>query len=111
MNLYDRAYELARAVRESSEFKEMKEVKAQIDADADSKRMLDDFRGRQAELQQKMMAGEMPAQEEMQKMEKLYEVISMNPSIRRLFEVERRFSVVMEDVQRIIAEPLEELLK
>jgi cell fate (sporulation/competence/biofilm development) regulator YlbF (YheA/YmcA/DUF963 family) len=55
----------------------------QIQADADSKRMLDDFRQREAELQQTMMSGEMPAKEEMDKLEKLYEVISLNPSLRR----------------------------
>lgn len=80
MNVHDKAYELTRAIKESAEYKEMKEVKALIDADSDSKRMLDDFRKRQSELQQKMMAGEMPPQEEMQKMEKLYEVISLNPA-------------------------------
>jgi cell fate (sporulation/competence/biofilm development) regulator YlbF (YheA/YmcA/DUF963 family) len=111
MNVHDKAYELTRAIKESAEYKEMKEVKALIDADSDSKRMLDDFRKRQSELQQKIMAGEMPPQEEMQKMEKLYEVISLNPAARRLFDTERRLSVVMEDVQRIIAAPLEELLK
>jgi cell fate (sporulation/competence/biofilm development) regulator YlbF (YheA/YmcA/DUF963 family) len=111
LNVHDKAYELARAIKESPEYKEMKEVRVQIDADAESKKMLDDFRQRQNELQQKMMAGEMPPQEEMQKMEKLYEVISLNPNVRRLFDIERRFSVVMEDVQRIIAAPLEELMK
>ncbi|MCR8634627.1 MULTISPECIES: YlbF family regulator [Paenibacillus] len=111
MNMYDKAYELARALRESSELKEIKEINELIKGDADSKRMLDDFRQRQTELQQKMMSGEMPSQEEMQKMEKLYEVINLNPSLRRLFDAERRLGVIMEDVQRIISEPLQDVMK
>jgi cell fate (sporulation/competence/biofilm development) regulator YlbF (YheA/YmcA/DUF963 family) len=111
MNIYDKAYELARALRESSEIKELKQLNEQIKEDADSKRMLDDFRQRQMELQQKMMSGEMPSQEEMGKMEKLYEVINLNPSLRGIFEAERRLSVIMEDVQRIISEPLQDVMK
>ncbi|NOU92312.1 YlbF family regulator [Paenibacillus sp. LMG 31456] len=111
MNMYDKAYELARALRESSELKEIKEITELVKGDADSKRMLDDFRQRQTELQQKMMSGEMPSQDEMQKMEKLYEVINLNPSLRRLFDAERRLGVIMEDVQRIISEPLQDVMK
>jgi cell fate (sporulation/competence/biofilm development) regulator YlbF (YheA/YmcA/DUF963 family) len=111
MNVYDKAYELARALKESVELKELKQAKAQIDADPDTKRMFDDFRERQMELQKKMMSGEMPPKEDMEKMEKLYEVVGLNPAIRKLFEAERRLSVIMEDVQRIIAEPLGDVLK
>ncbi|MFD0692477.1 YlbF family regulator [Paenibacillus sp. GCM10027628] len=111
MIVHDKAYDLARAIKESSEYKEMKDVRTKVDADASAKNMLEDFRKRQAELQQKMMAGEMPPQEEMENMQKLYEVLALNPSIGRLFDVERRLSVMLEDVQRIIAEPLESLMK
>src|SRR4051812_8090466 len=102
MNIHDKAYDLARALRESAEFKEIKQLNELVRKDPDSKQMLDDFRQRQVELQQKMMSGEMPSQDEMQKMEKLYEVISLNPSLHKLFDAERRLGVIMEDVQRII---------
>jgi cell fate (sporulation/competence/biofilm development) regulator YlbF (YheA/YmcA/DUF963 family) len=111
MNIYDKAYELARAIRESDELKELKSLNERIAADADSKRMLDDFRKRQQELQERMMKGEMPSQDEMQKMEKLFDVINLNPSLKKLFESERRLGVMMNDIQRIIMAPLEEVLK
>ncbi|MED4603184.1 YlbF family regulator [Paenibacillus validus] len=111
MNMYDKAYELARAIRESQETKELKALRERIDADSDTKRMLDDFRSRQMELQQKMMAGEMPPKEELEKLEKLFEVVNLNPLVRSYFETERRFGVIMEDIQRIIAEPLGDVLK
>jgi cell fate (sporulation/competence/biofilm development) regulator YlbF (YheA/YmcA/DUF963 family) len=111
MNVHDKAYDLARAIKESSEYKEMKDIRAKVDADPTSKTMLEDFRKRQSELQQKMMAGEMPPQDEMEHMQKLYEVLALNPNINQLFDAERRLSVVLEDVQRIIAEPLEAMMK
>jgi cell fate (sporulation/competence/biofilm development) regulator YlbF (YheA/YmcA/DUF963 family) len=110
MNVYDKAYELARALKESSEAKEVKAAKAAIDADPDTKRMFDDFRSRQLELQRKMMSGETPSEDERSKLEKLYEVVTLNPAIRRMLEAERRFSVILEDVQRIIAEPVGQTL-
>ncbi|TXK72247.1 YlbF family regulator [Paenibacillus sp. N3.4] len=111
MNVHDKAYELAKAIKESSEYREMKESRTTIDGDASSKSLLEDFRKRQNELQQKMAVGEMPPQEELEQIQKLYEVLSLNPRINQLFEAERRLSIILEDVQRIIAEPLESMLK
>lgn len=111
MNVHDKAYELAKAIRESSEFRELKESLEKVNADPDSKRMLDDFRQRQMEFQKKLMSGETPSEEERQKMEKLYEVITLNPAIRKVFESERRLAVIMEDINRIIAAPLQDVMK
>ncbi|WCF06908.1 YlbF family regulator [Paenibacillus thiaminolyticus] len=106
MSVYDQAHELARALQQSDEAKAVETAMKAIEADADSKRMLDDFRLRQIEMQQKMMTGEMPEQSELDKMEKLYEVISMNSEIAQLFEAERRLAVVIQDVNKIVSDAL-----
>lgn len=109
MNIYDKAHELAKALKETPEFIELKQAKQAIEADPDAKRMLQDFRTQQVELQEKMMAGEMPPQEEMEKAEKLFQILNMNPIINSMFDAERRLSVIMQDINRIITEPLEEI--
>lgn len=109
MNVHDKANELARALKESEEVKEITAAMELVNADPDSKNMLEDFRRRQNEIQQRMMSGDMPAQEEMEQMEKSFEVLSLNLNIRRLFEAERRLSVVIEDVNKIIMESLQHL--
>ncbi|WP_410769783.1 YlbF family regulator [Fontibacillus sp. BL9] len=109
MNIYDKANELAKALKESTEVAEITAAMKLVDADPESKRMLDDFRIRQNELQQQMMTGEMPSPEEMEKMEKLFEVLSMNLNIRRLFDAERRLSVIIQDVNKIITDSLQHL--
>ncbi|HUC94314.1 MAG TPA: YlbF family regulator [Paenibacillus sp.] len=111
MNVYDKAYELAKAMRESQEAKELKEARNQVNADSDAKRMLDDFRSRQRELQQKMMGGEEPQAEDMEKLNKLYEVLSLNPLIHKLFEAERRFTVIFDDVNRIMSEAIQNVIE
>ncbi len=109
MNIYDKAHELARAIKESSEVADITAALKLVEADPESSRMLNHFRSSQQELQERMMAGEMPAPEEMEKMEKLFEVLNLNLGIRRLFEAERRLSVVIEDVNKIISGSLEHL--
>lgn len=110
MNVYDKAYELAKALKESEEAKLLKLAKEEAEANPEAKSMLDDFRERQTFLQQKMMAGEEPSAEDMDKMNKLYEVISQNPQIGKLLDAERRFAVVFEDVNRIISDVLKSIV-
>ncbi|MCP3805719.1 YlbF family regulator [Paenibacillus sp. Lou8.1] len=109
MNIYDKAHDLAKALKESKGVEEITSAMKLIETDPEAKKMLDDFRERQMEVQQRMMSGDMPAQEEMEKMEKLFEVLSLNLNIRRLFDAERRLSVIIEDVNKIIADSLQHL--
>ncbi|MDD9265931.1 YlbF family regulator [Paenibacillus sp. GCM10023248] len=110
MNVHDKAYELAKAIRESSEYQDMLAIRSKINGDTASSQLLDNFRQRQSELQQKMAAGGMPPQEELEQLQKLYDTLALNPGIKQLFDAERRLSVVLEDVQRIIAEPLQAMM-
>jgi len=110
MNLHDQAHELARAIKDYEAYQEMKAIRKQIEADGVSKAMLNDFRRRQSELQQQAAAGVQPQQAEVERLEKLYGTIAQNPAIRKLFEAERRLSEALEEVQRIIAEPLREMM-
>ncbi|MCM3702984.1 YlbF family regulator [Paenibacillus macerans] len=109
MNIYDKAHDLAAALKDSPEVAEITAAMKLIEADPESQRMLDDFRVRQNVVQQRMMAGEMPAPEEMEQMEKQFEVLSLNLNIRRLFDAERRLSVIIQDVNKIITDSLQHL--
>ncbi|MFD0620306.1 MULTISPECIES: YlbF family regulator [Paenibacillus] len=107
MNVYDKAHELAKALKDCPEVAEVKSMMNLIAADPDSKRMLDEFRANQAEMQQRMMSGDMPNPEEMEKMEKMFELLQMNQHISRLFDAERRLSVIIEDINKIVLQNLE----
>ncbi|MMZ59012.1 hypothetical protein D1872_210220 [compost metagenome] len=71
--------------------------------------MLDNFRMKQNEMQQRMMSGQMPDQEEMERMEKQFELLNQNPNLVRLFDAERRLSVIIQDVNKIITDSLQHL--
>ncbi|MCD1258866.1 YlbF family regulator [Paenibacillus athensensis] len=110
MNMHDKAHELASAIKEFEAYREMKAVRRQIDADGVSKAMLGDFRRLQSELNRQAASGVQPQQTEVERLEKLYGTIAQNPAIRKLFEAERQLSEALEEVQRIIAEPLREMM-
>ncbi|MEC0238772.1 YlbF family regulator [Paenibacillus dokdonensis] len=109
MNIYDKANELAKALKECQEVQDITSAMSLIEKDQESKIMLDDFRNRQMEIQQRMMSGDMPSQEEMEKMEKLFDVLSLNLNIRRLFDAERRLSTIIEDINKMISDSLQGL--
>ncbi|TYP71179.1 YlbF family regulator [Paenibacillus methanolicus] len=106
MNVYDKAYDLAKALTDGEEAKALKAAQAAVDADPEAKRLMDDFRERQAQLQQQIMAGEEPSEDVMAGLSEQYESIARHPLIGRLFDAERRFSAVFDDVNRIISDAL-----
>ncbi|GAB7388656.1 YlbF family regulator [Bacillaceae bacterium] len=107
--VYDKAYELARAIRNSEEYSALKEAQKKVEADGKAKDMLEDFRRRQIDLQVRQLQGETVSEEEKERLQKLFETLNLHGDIRKLFEAERRFNTMMEDIQKIIAEPLKDI--
>jgi cell fate (sporulation/competence/biofilm development) regulator YlbF (YheA/YmcA/DUF963 family) len=108
-NVYDKAHELKSTLAESEEFKTLKSLHAQIEADEVAKRMLDNFRKLQLELQQKQMQGVQITEEEAQQAQQQFELVQQHELISKLMEAEQRLSVIIGDVNKIITEPLEEI--
>jgi cell fate (sporulation/competence/biofilm development) regulator YlbF (YheA/YmcA/DUF963 family) len=108
-NLYDVAYELEKAVRESDEFRELKKLYDEVNADESTKRLFESFRNMQMQLQQKQMAGEEITQEEVDQAQKQVALVQQHEKIARLMETEQRMSMVVGELNRIIMKPLEDL--
>nr|WP_205828599.1 YlbF family regulator [Brevibacillus laterosporus] len=106
---YDKAHELARAIKDSDEYKTFLTAQQNVSADPDASRMLADFRQKQFELQMKQMSGQEVGQEDIEQIQKLYETVQIHQDIRKVLEAERVLGQIMEDVNRIIAEPLQVL--
>ncbi|WP_102347470.1 YlbF family regulator [Bacillus sp. Marseille-P3661] len=108
-NIYDVAYNLEQALKESEDFKQLKSLYDQINSDASSKRLFDSFRDTQLQLQQKQMMGQEITEEEVQKAQQQFNLIQQHDTISKLMEVEQRMSVIINDINKIIMKPLEEL--
>lgn len=110
MNLYDKAHDLARGIRESQEFKQMSDRKQQVEADANAKKMLDDFRRRQWELETRRIMGESISDEDMMQLQRLHESIQLHAVVREYLEAEYRFGIIYSDIQKILADAVKDVV-
>ncbi len=110
MNPYDKAHELARAVRQADAFERAKNARTRIEQDASTLRMVQDFRNRQWELEAKQMMGQQLTVEEQESFSKLASVIELNQDVREYLQAEYQLSVLVADVQRILADTVKEAM-
>jgi len=104
MNPYDKAHELAKALRSSDVFVQLTAAKQRIEEEPSTARMTQDFRRRQWMLQAKQMTGQSVTPEEEESLQKLAQVIELNADVRAYLQAEYQFSVLLSDVERILAD-------
>ncbi|SFE26246.1 YlbF family regulator [Alteribacillus iranensis] len=108
-NVYDKAHELSSALKDSDEFQKLKDLHVEVENDEVAKRMLDNFRNIQIELQQMQMQGQQPSEEEITQAQKQFEMVQQHEVISKLMAEEQRLSTVISDINKIVTEPLEEI--
>ena len=104
MNVYDQAHGLAKAIKESEEFKQYDYLKKVIDQNGELSKMVKDFQAKQFELQAKQMMGEQMPADAMQQIQDLYQIIMKDPTAAQYIQAEMRFSLMMNDVYKILGE-------
>lgn len=109
VNLHDSAYELERTIRNSDEYKTLKKLFDEVNADESTKRMFENFRNIQFQLQQKQMMGQEITQEEVAQAQKVVALVQQNGKISKLMEAEQRMSMIVAELNQIFLKPLEEL--
>ena len=109
VNLYDSAYELEKAIRQSNEFNSLKQAYEEENADPAAKQLFENFRNIQMQLQQKQMMGQNISEQEVQQAQQTVALVQQNPKIARLMEAEQRLSMMIGELNKIIMRPLEEL--
>ncbi|MFT9600299.1 YlbF family regulator [Mesobacillus sp.] len=109
VNLYDSAYELEKAIRNSSEYTELKKLYDAVNSDESAKRMFESFRNIQLQLQEKQMTGQEITQEEVEQAQKTVALVQQHELISKLMEAEQRMSMVIGELNQVIMKPLEEL--
>lgn len=108
-NIYDSAYDLEEAIRNSDEYQQLKQCYDELEKDETGKKMFDKFRDLQMSLQEKQMKGEEIGEEEAQSAQKQLELIQQHEGISKLMEAEQQMSTIINDLNGIITKPLEEL--
>src|SRR5690606_9347565 len=93
---------------ESEEYRQFVIAKENLRKDIAGSEMLEEFRQRQFEIQMAELTGHIVEDEEKEQLENDYQMLCLNPEINEYLNAEYRLSLLMSDIQRIIAEAVPE---
>ena len=107
MYVYDQAHALAKAICQSEEYKIVKGQKAKIDSDPELKKMFNDYRTKQFEIQKMQIIGQQVPEATMQMFRQMHDIVVSNSALLSFLEAENRFATVMGDIQKILVDGLD----
>ena len=110
MNVYDTANRLAQEIKTSEEYIQYKDAKQKIEANQELKKKIDDFEKTRYEVQVLAMQGKEVEEEKNKKLQEMYTVLIQNKEIKEYFDLEVKFNVMLADVNKIIAESVQDVL-
>lgn len=109
MNIYDTANKLAKEIKESKEYKNYKDLKTNLESDSTKKAKIEDFERLRYEAQVEVMQGN-NADEKKNLLQEKYVELLADEEIKKYFEAEVQFNVMIADVNKIIAEAIKDVL-
>ena len=110
MNVYDTANKLASEIKTSDEYTKFKQAKKQLDSNDELKTKIDEFEKMRYEIQVLAMQGKEVEEEKNRKLQEMYTILIQNKEIKEYFDLEVKFNVMIADVNKIIAEAVQDVL-
>ena len=110
MNVYDTANRLAKEIKDSTEYVEFKKIKAEIAKNLELKEKLDNFEKMRYEIQVFSLNGEEQNKEKVEDMQKLYLELIQIEEVKKYFDLELKFNVLLADVNKIIGEAIQDVI-
>ena len=104
MNVYDQANFLARALKESEEFREFQRLKKIAYEDATNAALLDEYKKLQFRMQAKMASGETLPEDDMQRLTQIGTLLQLNQDAGAYLLAEFRYKKLLADVFRILSD-------
>ncbi|QDR81057.1 YlbF family regulator [Sporomusa termitida] len=108
MSVHDKAHELGRALRTSAEYQAFLSAKKQLDSDAAGKKMVQEFFQKKLAAEYDLMAGNPEDQAKSAELQKLYELIVLQPQARDFIHAHMRFQQIAADIYKIIGDAVAE---
>ena len=108
---YDKAHDLAHAMRESEEYKELMAAQEAVKADAVATALVRTFMAQQMQWEYAKLSGAPEADELQKKQEKLMPQIQENAAAAAYLQAQMRWSQISNDIYKIISEPITEGMK
>src|SRR5665647_3977730 len=107
MNVYDEANNLAKALKESTEYKNFLTAKEKLEKDSAKYDMAKDYIRKQMQAQSMQMMGQEMDDEQINSYNTLANTIMGIPEIAEFFQAQMYFSVIFQDITDIIAKAVD----
>ena len=108
-NIYDTANQLAREIKQSQEYNDYKNARKNVLANPDLKSKIEEFEKIRYDMQVLAMEKGEENPEKMKKLQEMYTILIENKDIKEYFDLEVRFNVMVADINKIIAESMEDI--
>lgn len=111
MNIYDTANRLAYEIKQSDEFNNYKKLKEEVQNNLTLKDKLNNFEKARYEIQLASIQGMEQDKEKAIDMQNLYLELIQNETMKKYFDAELKFNVLLTDINKIIADAVQDLIK
>lgn len=111
MNVYDTANKLAGEIKLSQEYLDYKNAKEEVDRNPAFKEKVAKFEELRYAIQLETIKGEEQEKDKVEETKKLYAELVQDPMVKKYFEAEFKFSILLADINKIIAESVEDVLR
>ena len=108
---YDKAHDLAHAMRESEEYKELMAAQEALKADAVAAALVRTFMAQQMQWEYAKLSGAPEADELQKKQEDMMPQIQESAAAAAYLQAQMRWSQISNDIYKIISEPITEGMK
>lgn len=107
MNVYDSAHNLSKAIKESEAYKDYADAKDNLESNKSMNESFLDFKRRETDLRVSVLSGKEPDENEVEKLNKLFGVLSKDPLCSEYFRAEGRYRQLLDDLSKILAEAMQ----
>ena len=111
MNFYDKIHELVKSFKDTNEYKEFIGIKQNLVKDEKNYVMLKDFKEKQKSHQIEYINTGKINEDSQKELQNLYSILIQNEEVRKLLECEMRLDVLLADMQKIVAEGINEIVE
>ena len=111
MNIYDTANRLAYEMKNSEEYKNYKKQKEEIANQPELKEKLEKFEKERYEVQIAAISEGKQEIEKANELQNLYVELIANEKMKQYFDSELKFNIMLADVNKIISEAVEDVIK
>lgn len=108
-NIYDTANKLAKEIKESTEYKKYKEARERVMANSELRDKINNFEKLRYDMQVIAVEKGEESPEKTEKLKQMYSILVENKDIKDYFDVEVQFNVMIADINKIIAESMEDI--